>query len=75
MARSLCRCGEQILWKADEPQSDEILFVAKHDLTDDWSDLFRAARPAALCSACGRIWVAPDPKSADLVEYLPQEPG
>jgi hypothetical protein len=39
VARSRCTCGEQVLWKADEQQSDEWLLVAKPDLPDDLNDL------------------------------------
>ncbi|MDH5371470.1 MAG: hypothetical protein OEX97_00840 [Acidimicrobiia bacterium] len=35
MARSRCTCGSQILWKADEPESDEYLLIPKSKLPDD----------------------------------------
>lgn len=74
MARSMCTCGAQVLWKADEPQSDEWLLVAKPDLPDDLDHvtLLGVSRQCAFCSACGRLWVAWDDGSA-LTEYVPAD--
>jgi hypothetical protein len=75
MARSRCTCGEQVLWKADEPQSDEWLMVAKPDLPDDLNAL-RDHPPtdAAFCSHCGRLWVVwGDNEMA--TEYVPFDPA
>ena len=74
MARCLCTCGENVFWKADEPQSDEWLLVAKPDLPDDLNDLklkrHEAWRDAAFCRNCGRLWIAWKDLQ-DLAEYVP----
>lgn len=74
MARSRCTCGSQILWKADEPQSDEYLLIRQSEVPDDLSfqSLFEVALPAALCPVCGRLWVQQE-DGAELTEYVPQE--
>lgn len=58
MARSRCRCGVQLLWKADETESDEWLLIRPSDLPEDVSEISGVAEHAAICSNCGRIWVA-----------------
>jgi hypothetical protein len=70
MARSLCSCGTQILWKADEPESDEWYLIAAAGLPDDMGQLLSAAQQAAFCSHCGHFWVAWD-GGAEISEYAP----
>jgi hypothetical protein len=78
MARSRCTCGEVVLWKADEPQSDEWLMVAKPDLPDDLNELYEARHHvqtgAAFCSHCGRLWIAWG-DGETLAEYVPADPA
>jgi hypothetical protein len=66
-----------VLWKADEPQSDEWLMVAKPDLPDDLNDLYEARHHvqtgAAFCSHCGRLWIAWG-GGESLAEYVPADP-
>jgi hypothetical protein len=57
MARSQCRCGSQILWKADEADSDEWYLIRASHLPDDVSEIPAVAEQAAICPDCGRIWV------------------
>jgi len=73
MARSRCTCGNTVLWKADEQQSDAWLLVPLSDLPDDPLDVIGVGTQAAFCSACGRLWVAwwDDEK---LAEYVPADP-
>lgn len=75
MARSQCTCGSQILWKADEPQSDEYFLIAKNKLPDPLliQSLHDAAHHAAVCSVCGRIWVEHTGDVTELLEYVPQD--
>jgi hypothetical protein len=77
MAKSRCTCGEIVLWKADEPESDEWLLAAKPDLPDDLNDLWveqdNALASAAFCHNCGRLWVAWDDDQAP-AEYVPVDP-
>ena len=72
MAKSACTCGNQILWKADEPQSDGWFLVATPDLPDDRKVPPLATR-GAFCSACGRLWVAWGEDNS-LTEYVPTDP-
>lgn len=74
MARSLCTCGNQVLWKADEPESDEWLLAALPDVPEDVNDRhwLDATAHAAFCSNCGRLWVAWS--GEDLSEYVPADP-
>jgi len=75
MARSLCSCGEEILWKADEPQSDEWRLLAAPDIGGDpWAAL-GAAASGAFCSNCGHLWVAWGHTSTVLSEYAPVDPS
>jgi hypothetical protein len=76
MARSRCTCGEIVLWKADEPQSDEWLLAAKPDLPDDLNDLWlndSTGASAAFCRNCGRLWVAWGDQQRP-AEYVPADP-
>lgn len=77
MARSLCTCGQQIRWKADEPESDEWLLIGRPDLPDDlgWSTLQDVSTPAAFCPACGRLWVDWGDGTGALAEYVPVDPS
>jgi hypothetical protein len=72
VARSRCSCGEILRWKADEPESDEWILVAKPDVPDehDHATLAAVATSAAICSGCGRLWIAWGYSDA-LVEYVP----
>ena len=73
MARSKCRCGNVNLWKADEPQSDEWLLVPFPDIPDEAVGVIGVGAQAAICSACGRLWV--DWRGDDsLAEYVPADP-
>lgn len=63
-----------MLWKADEPESDEWVLVAKADLPGDLADLWPRATECAFCRECGRLWIAWDPVGA-LAEYVPADPG
>lgn len=63
-----------MLWKADEPQSDEWLLIARQDLPDDPGELVRIATAAAFCRSCGRLWIATR-NSNELVEYVPADPS
>jgi hypothetical protein len=76
MARSRCTCGHEVLWKADEPQSDEWLLVAAPDVPDDLDHLSLGAvtTQAAFCPVCGRLWIAwgDDPS---ITEYVPADPA
>jgi hypothetical protein len=74
VARSKCRCGTQVLWKADEPASDEWVLAAKADLPDHLADLPARATDCAFCPECGRLWVAWDPVGTP-AEYVPANPG
>lgn len=71
MARSVCTCGEQLLWKADEPQSDEYLIVRKTALPEeeDWLALRNVSSSAVVCGACRRLWIEAD--NGSLIEYTP----
>jgi len=73
MARSLCTCGTTVLWKADEPHSDEWLLIRQHDVPDDLTHegLSTAGHQAAKCSSCGRFWIPEDPDS--LMALAPEE--
>jgi hypothetical protein len=77
VAKSRCTCGATVLWKADEPQSDEWLMVAKPDMPADLNDIklmLRATTDAAFCANCGRLWVAW--QGADRpAEYVPVDPS
>ena len=79
MAKQRCRCGETSFWKADEPHSDEWLMVAKSEVPEDLNDFYRGpishTTSAALCSNCGRLWVAWRNENP-VIEYLPVDhPG
>jgi hypothetical protein len=60
VARSRCSCGAQVLWKADEPESDEWILVSKLDLPDqlDHVALAGVSTQCAFCRNCGHLWVA-----------------
>lgn len=73
MARSMCTCGNVILWKANEPESDEWCLIAKPDMPDDWDGVFRASTGCAFCPKCGRLWVGWGQGEA-LSEYVPVDP-
>jgi hypothetical protein len=74
MAKSKCTCGATILWKADEPQSDEWFLVARADVPDEIANLYPASTPSAFCSNCGRLWVAwTDDEQPS--EYVPADPN
>ncbi len=75
MARSRCSCGAQILWKADEPSSDELLLIQKSALPDevDHAALLGLSAEAARCSQCGHLWVSWDRRVPKLIEYAPVE--
>jgi len=78
VAKTRCSCGATILWKADEPQSDEWLLVAKPDMPDDLNDpksMLDATTDAAFCSNCGRLWVAWQGPLTRLAEYVPVDPN
>ena len=70
MARSWCRCGSQILWKADESDSDEWYLIRASRLPVDDADVLGIAEHAAMCSTCGRIWIAWHGSNA-ITEYVP----
>ena len=70
----MCTCGHVILWKADEPQSDEWFLIARPDLTDDLDGVFRASTGCAFCPKCGRLWVGWGQGEA-LSEYVPVDPN
>jgi hypothetical protein len=74
VARSLCTCGRQLLWKADEPDSDEWLLASLRDLPDDISQIWLHATMAVFCPDCGRLWVAWVP-DGELSEYVPVDPA
>jgi hypothetical protein len=78
MAKSRCTCGEIVLWKADEPESDEWLLAAIPDLPDDLNDLYVKRRnvwtQAAFCRNCGRLWVAWADGDTP-AEYVPADPA
>jgi hypothetical protein len=77
VSKSRCTCGATVLWKADEPQSDEWLMLAKPDAPDDLNDLgsmLRVTTDAAFCRNCGRLWVAWDGSDSP-AEYLPSDPS
>lgn len=64
-----------MLWKADEPQSDEWLLIAKRDLPDDlWETRLDLWTTAVLCPNCGRFWIAQADGAAP-VEYVPARPA
>ena len=73
MARSTCVCGETILWKADEPQSDEHLLVALKELPEELSHeaLDRASTYGARCSRCGRLFFPIDDRRLGI--WAPEE--
>jgi hypothetical protein len=77
MAKTRCTCGQIVMWKADEPVSDEWFVVAKPDLPDDLNDLWLERldvwTSAAFCSNCGRLWIA-WAEFDELAEYVPVDP-
>lgn len=75
VARSLCTCGAQILWKADEARSDEWVLVAKPDVPDelDRVSLAGASTTGVFCPSCGRLWIDWGRGSA-ITEYVPVDP-
>lgn len=73
MARAKCRCGAEVLWKADEPQSDKWLLIAKADMAEDPAAFFASASAGAFCRSSGRLWVAWD-DGVPLAEYVPADP-
>jgi DNA-directed RNA polymerase subunit RPC12/RpoP len=74
MARSRCKCGSQILWKADERDSDEWYLIRASRVPVDVSAVPGIAEHAAVCSTCGRIWVAWHGSNAP-TEYAPVNPA
>lgn len=72
MARSRCVCGTVLLWKADEPASDEWLLVAKATMPDALNFLTLGGWSGVFCPTCGRLWA--DWGDQQLVEYVPSNP-
>lgn len=70
----MCTCGSQVFWKADEPQSDEWLLIARKNLPDDPVELLGVATQVAFCWSCGRLWIA-NRNSNELIEYVPTDPS
>ncbi|MCP4086192.1 MAG: hypothetical protein GY745_14225 [Actinomycetia bacterium] len=64
-----------MLWKADEPLSDEWLLVRKHDIPGDLTHvgLSQAGVDAAKCSSCGRFWIPEEVEIDALVALAPEE--
>lgn len=73
MARSTCECGESILWKADEPLSDEFLLVALKDLPEelDHEALSQVATHGARCPCCSRLIIPIDDQ--ELGSWAPEK--
>ena len=59
VAKSLCTCGRVLLWKFDEPDSDEWRMIAMPDYpeVDSFGAVLAASSAAVLCPDCGRLWV------------------
>lgn len=69
MAKSRCSCGRVLLWKSDEPASDEWWLVRMADIPDERADdFYMHGLSAAVCPTCEHVWVQhPD----GLIEYVP----
>ena len=80
VGKSRCACGAIVLWKADEPESDEWLLARKAELPDDLAELndpkqnYRLTTDAAFCSNCGRLWIWWRDARCP-AEYVPADPA